>query len=558
VRPYLHMSASTPAESGSLSTLSYRDDRPTISIVVPAHNAGRALVGCIEALLLQVPGELYEIIVVDDGSDDDTWQIAQSYSRLHSQGCSPEVKAVRQPQGGAASARNLGVKVARGDIVLFTDADCEPVPSWALYLTRALRSGAAGAKGTYRTRQRSLTARFVQAEYESKYRRMRRLSRIDFIDTYSAAYRRDLFLEAGGFDEEMLALEDQELSFRLAERGYRLVFVPEAVVYHIHASTPTAYLRKKFWIGYWKVRVSALHPGRIVNDSHTPVSIKAQMILFVSGFVSLLEAPFSQTARRSVLACAAAFLSTAVPLAARLGARDSRLAIAAPAMMMLRAMGLSAGFLTGIGRFGHDLARAAGYTAVKRLLDLVGSALGLVVTAPLMVLIALVIKLSSKGPALFVQWRAGVDGKPFRMYKFRTMVEDAEAMRDALARERGLEEPVLKFYHDPRVTRVGRFLRRWSLDELPQLVNVLRGEMSLVGPRPEELRIVARYSHWHRERLKAKPGITGPMQISGRAGLVLDERVRVELEYIEHVSVREDLRILARTIPAIISGDGSY
>jgi lipopolysaccharide/colanic/teichoic acid biosynthesis glycosyltransferase len=190
--------------------------------------------------------------------------------------------------------------------------------------------------------------------------------------------------------------------------------------------------------------------------------------------------------------------------------------------------------------------------------DVALAGMGVLLAAPLALAIAAAIKLDSPGPVIFVQYRAGRYGKPFRMYKFRTMVVGAGEMRAGLVEERGLREPVLKFRNDPRVTRVGRFLRRWSLDELPQLVNVLRGEMSMVGPRPEELWVVETYSLGHRERLRAMPGITGPMQVSGRADLCLDERVRMELEYIERASLREDTVILARTLPAVVSGTGSY
>ncbi len=195
---------------------------------------------------------------------------------------------------------------------------------------------------------------------------------------------------------------------------------------------------------------------------------------------------------------------------------------------------------------------------LKRLTDVIGALVGLIVSAPLMLLIAIAIKLDSPGPVLFVQMRAGRDGKPFRMYKFRSMVADAEArLNEVIARNR-LPLPVFKIPADPRVTRVGKILRRFSLDELPQFVNVLKGEMSLVGPRPEELRIVAMYSDWHRRRLAVKPGITGPMQTYGRGALSLDERVRLELAYIENYSLWKDLYFLLKTIPAVLGGRGAF
>lgn len=198
------------------------------------------------------------------------------------------------------------------------------------------------------------------------------------------------------------------------------------------------------------------------------------------------------------------------------------------------------------------------YASAKRAIDVFGAAVGLILATPIMALIALAIKLDSRGSIIFIQDRAGLDGAPFKMYKFRTMIDGAEAKLNEVMQERGLTEPVLKIRYDPRVTGVGHFLRRWSLDELPQLVNVLRGEMSLVGPRPEELRVVKLYSPWHRQRLTAIPGITGPMQVSGRANLPLDDRVHIELDYIARASLLEDMKIMAKTVGAVLSGDGSY
>jgi lipopolysaccharide/colanic/teichoic acid biosynthesis glycosyltransferase len=195
---------------------------------------------------------------------------------------------------------------------------------------------------------------------------------------------------------------------------------------------------------------------------------------------------------------------------------------------------------------------------LKRAIDVIGSLVTMVVTAPLLPVLALLIKLDSPGPVIFVQERAGKDGRPFRIYKLRSMVDGADEMLATLVDLENLSPPVVKLRDDPRVTRVGRFLRRTSLDELPQLVNVLRGEMSLVGPRPEETRIVRLYNDWHRGRLGAKPGITGPMQVGGRSDLDFDHWVQLELDYIRDYSVLEDLRILLRTLLVIISGRGAY
>lgn len=195
---------------------------------------------------------------------------------------------------------------------------------------------------------------------------------------------------------------------------------------------------------------------------------------------------------------------------------------------------------------------------LKRALDFVGATIMLVVFMPVMAVIALLIKLDSPGPVLYVQERVGQGGRIFKMCKFRSMVVNAERLLPRLLEPKDLEQPAYKIENDPRVTRVGRFLRRTSLDELPQLFNVIKGEMSLVGPRPEEVWVVQRYEPRHRQRLLAKPGMTGSMQISGRGDLSLEERLKLELSYIENYSVWEDIKILVKTIPVVVSGKGAY
>lgn len=194
----------------------------------------------------------------------------------------------------------------------------------------------------------------------------------------------------------------------------------------------------------------------------------------------------------------------------------------------------------------------------KRLLDLLVAAVSLVALSPVFVVVAIAIRIDSRGPVLFRQARAGQQGKPFRMLKFRSMGVDAESrLPDILALD-SLTDPVFKLRQDPRVTRVGRLLRRSSVDELPQLWNVLRGDMSLVGPRPEELALVERYPPEAREvRLAVRPGLTGPMQVYGRGALTFDERLAVEREYVENLSLPRDVRILAMTLSAVVGGQGA-
>lgn len=195
----------------------------------------------------------------------------------------------------------------------------------------------------------------------------------------------------------------------------------------------------------------------------------------------------------------------------------------------------------------------------KQLIDFVGSAILLVLLSPVFAIIALLIKLTSPGPVLFRQLRCGLNGKPFTMYKFRTMVTDAEQRKQELAVFNEMSGPVFKMTNDPRVIPVGRFLRKYSLDELPQLYNVLRGEMSLVGPRPLPVAEVKCFDELsHRRRLSVKPGLTGLWQISGRNKLAdFKEWIRLDLEYIDNWSLWLDLKILLKTIPAVLRAEGA-
>ena len=196
--------------------------------------------------------------------------------------------------------------------------------------------------------------------------------------------------------------------------------------------------------------------------------------------------------------------------------------------------------------------------AMKRLMDVLVAAALLCLLSPLLAAIALAILLDTGRPVLFRQRRAGLEGEPFTMVKFRTMVADAEQRLGELVDLEKLEQPAFKIRDDPRVTRVGKPLRRFSLDELPQLWNVLRGEMSLVGPRPEEESVVALYDERQRGRLAIKPGVTGPMQVYGRSDLTFEERLAMERDYLDNLSLLTDLALLLRTPRAVIRGEGAH
>jgi exopolysaccharide biosynthesis polyprenyl glycosylphosphotransferase len=212
-----------------------------------------------------------------------------------------------------------------------------------------------------------------------------------------------------------------------------------------------------------------------------------------------------------------------------------------------------------------DQPRTHGF--MKRALDVTFTLMIAVLGMPFYMFIALLIKLTSEGPVLFVQERVGRDGRTFRFYKFRTMLADnndnqhrsfAEDFIKGRLMSEGEEGRVFKLQNDPRVTSIGRFLRKTSLDELPQFINVLRGEMTLVGPRPPLAYELAHYKEWHRGRLAVKPGLTGLWQVSGRSTVPFDEMVMLDLYYIENWSLALDLKIILRTVPVMLFGLGGY
>lgn len=199
-----------------------------------------------------------------------------------------------------------------------------------------------------------------------------------------------------------------------------------------------------------------------------------------------------------------------------------------------------------------------GYQVVKRAIDVIGAASLLLLLAPFFFLIAVCIRADSRGPVIFRQTRLGLRGRAFTFYKFRSMCVDAESSRQKILHLSEVSGPIFKMRNDPRITRVGRWLRRYSIDELPQIFHVLKGDMSFVGPRPPLLDEVAKYEDWQLRRLSVLPGITCLWQVSGRSKLSFDDWVRLDLQYIDSRCLLLDIRILIKTIPAVISGDGAY
>lgn len=318
-----------------------------VSVIIPAYNAASTLHQCLKALREQtIPEVTYEIIVVDDASIDETNSIAHEF---------PNIRILSVAHQGPAAARNFGAQNARGAILLFTDADCMPLNNWIEMMTVPFEDNQiVGVKGAYFSKQTSLVARFVQAEYEDKYDRMKKEKFIDFIDTYSAGYRKETFLQNGGFDSSFStsSVEDQEFSFRLAKRGYKMVFIPQARVIHLkHATSLREYFFKKYKIGYWKVRVHKLHPRKLVYDSHTPHSLKFQILLVGLIILFALFGMIMPIFLRISLFAGILFLSTTVPFIVKTWSKDKTVALLSPMLLLTRSIALGLGFALGILKF---------------------------------------------------------------------------------------------------------------------------------------------------------------------------------------------------------------
>lgn len=257
-----------------------------ISIIIPIFNSEKTVRNCIDSLLKQETRKEIEIIAVDDESNDGTKEIVKNFKG--------KVKLIGQKHKGPAAARNNGARNAKGKILLFTDADCTAKENWIEEMIKPFRDREiVGVQGSYKTRQKELTARFIQTEIEERYERMKKKKGIDFIGSYAAAYRKEAFEGFRGFDESfpIASGEDPELSYRMSEKGLKMVFNPDAVVYHRHPTSLLQYFKTKFFRGYWRVMLYRKHKEKAVNDSYTPQTLKMQIALlylfFVSGALSV-------------------------------------------------------------------------------------------------------------------------------------------------------------------------------------------------------------------------------------------------------------------------------
>jgi GT2 family glycosyltransferase len=294
------------------------------------------------AIITQTAARDVEVLVVNDGSTDNTENVIGRY---------PGVHLINQTNAGPAAARNRGAREAQGAILLFTDDDCIPAPGWMDAMLEPFTDPAVvGVKGVYRTKQQEVVARFVQIEYEDRYRLMNGLPSIDFTDTYSAGFRRDRFLEMGGYDTSfpVACAEDVELSYRMSARAWKMTFAPNAVVYHTHPSSLSKYLKKKYKFAFWRVLAVRKNPTKAARDSHTPQMMKLQLLFLPALLCALVYDLVARPSKPASLIVLAAFLVSTVPFAVRALSKDALVGALAPALLAARACAQLLGVVGGL------------------------------------------------------------------------------------------------------------------------------------------------------------------------------------------------------------------
>lgn len=322
--------------------------RTQVTVVIPAYNATGTIGNCLDSLAHQsFPMHEVEVFIVDDGSTDGTPEYVERQVRAwgHDR---PRLRVIRQAHRGPAAARNLGAHAAQGELLLFTDADCVPHADWIKEMVAPFaQPDIAAVKGAYKTRQKSLVARFAQAEFEARYRRLAAAQYVDVVFSYSAGFRRDVFNKVGGFDTSFPVAdnEDTDLSYRVATEGYRIKFNPAAIVYHRHPATLWQYLRKKHSRAYWRVMVYKRFPGKAIRDSYTPQSLKFQIGSILLGVAGAALLPLTSNALYAMVLAGGIFAATALPFIWQLPHEDPALKLAAPFLLLCRAAVMASGLL---------------------------------------------------------------------------------------------------------------------------------------------------------------------------------------------------------------------
>jgi len=313
------------------------------SLIIPAYNAENTIVSCLESALNQsLPQTEHEIIVVDDGSTDNTPKIVRNYP----------VRIIEQQNQGPATARNVGAAEANGDILIFTDSDCELDYNFVEKITAPIEqsSEVVGVQGSYKTKQTQFMSRFGQVEIETRYKKMARKKYTDFIGTYAAAYKKDIFHKYGKFDpgSPLASGEDTEFSYKLHRNGHKMVFEPQAFVYHQHPSKLSKYIKVKFYRGYWRIRLYKKYPQKTINDSYTPQTLKFQVLSIPLLFLFSAMSLFNPVWLVIPIFMISLFVFFSIPFFRLFKEKKYSKAIFIPVVLLLRAMALFFGMVFGL------------------------------------------------------------------------------------------------------------------------------------------------------------------------------------------------------------------
>lgn len=319
-------------------------------MVIPAYNAENQITACVEALAKQsIPSSRFEIIVVDDGSTDHTRAVLETLP----------VRTILQANQGPAGARNTGAAAATGEFILFIDSDCVPSPDFLEQMLKPFANqDVVGVSGAYKTKQRALVARFAQFEFEERYRMLESQPFIDMIASHAAAYRRQTFIESGGFLRELKMNEDVELSYRLSTQSGKLVFNPLAVIYHLHPASCARYFRIKIGRGYWRIMVYKEFPQKAVSDTYTPQNLKYQVMSIYLLALCLVLAPLIP----SLLFVAAGVFTlssaTMLPMCMNVARQSPGMGLVCLPLLWLRALALGLGSAAALVRIAWEGLRA--------------------------------------------------------------------------------------------------------------------------------------------------------------------------------------------------------
>lgn len=533
---------------------------PRVSIVIPCRNEAGYIGRCLDSIIASTyPADRLEVLVVDGMSEDATRSLVESFGKRH-----PFIQLVDNPRRTTAYAFNAGVRRATGDLVMIMSAHATYHPEAILLSTRYSREYSAdnvGGVWCVKPRTDGLMGRAIVQALSHPFGvgnaayRTRSGGKPAWVDTAAyGCYRKEVFERIGYFNEDLTHSQDMEFNLRLKAFGGRTLLVPDIRINYYARSDGEAFLKHNFRNGLWVILPFQHSEVMPVSMRHlipfcfvTVLGLAAMMSVIPSvGIVPLV------TIAGSYAVCAAA---AAVHIGWRTG--DPRLVIAMPPIFALLHLSYGFGSLWGVisllNQSHNEGVRRWTYLALKRAFDVVLSLLGLCVCLPILLIAGLVINLESNGPILYRSWRIGMNGRPFRVLKLRTMRADADKMGGTSTAD-----------DDPRITRFGALLRAFKLDELPQLLNVLTGDMSLVGPRPQVEHDVAKYSPEERALLSVRPGITDYASIrfrnegailKGHANpdqayieLIRPEKIRLALHYVRHRGFRSDLLIIWKTL----------